>query len=540
MKTAFLFFPYLFLLVCQFLPNPPWFFPVDSFVYCIVALFFIFLQVLVLYGKTKGFVFFKNFEQYKYPDWIIALFFFICLVLFPIRNMNWGDGLLLLETNLLETKLFGFQFTLDEILETVLHSQVSNFLSYLGFSDDPRISYTFLSQLAGIAVIFGFLWTAKENLKSNSLSILILFSSGGILLNFGYAENYTLVTANHLLLYIFVSKYVKTPKDNDLLLYGATILVAVSMLFHLVSGYLVFLLVYLWYFHSPKEKKIKHLVICSLIGFSILLPWFLYFLFFHDPSIDRNSTHLIHPPFYPKNRLISLNHIKEILSVLYWNVSIPSLFLLYQFFFSRTEWKNFLKKPESKVILVAILAFFLHGFFHNPQLGFPADWDLMGFYWLPITFLAHQFWIQSKEIHLEWIPVFLFGTVVVLISATNLNRTNPEKELLWEVTKTTIHSYVAENRTYINTLSKDDKKFFAKGDFLFYKGQTITNQLCDFPEKLDIIREMKAHRANWKKGFEDEKFRSKDVLGQFLTEATKTNIKYIKSLEVNKICHPQL
>ncbi|TGM73196.1 dolichyl-phosphate-mannose--protein mannosyltransferase [Leptospira mtsangambouensis] len=540
MKTAFLYVPYLFLLVCQFLPNKPWFFPANSLVYIVIALFFIFLQSVVLYGKTKGLVFFKNLEQYKYPDWIVAFIFFVCLVLFPIRNMDWGDGLLLLETNLLETKLFGFQFTLDEILETVLHSLGSNFLSNLGFSDDPRISYTFLSQLAGICVIFGFLWAARENLKSNSLSILILLSSGGILLNFGYAENYTLVTANHLFLYIFVSKFVKNPKGNDLLLYGATALVAISMLFHLVSGYLVILLVYLWYFHSPKEKKIKHLIVCSFIGFSILLPWFLYFLFLHDPSIDRNSTHLIHPPFYPKSRLISLNHIKEILSVLYWNVSIPSLFLLYQILFSRSEWKNFFRLPESKVTVVAIFAFFLHGFFHNPQLGFPADWDLMGFYWLPITFLTHQFWIHSKEIHFEWIPVFLFGTVIVLVSAVNLNKTNQKKEILWEVTKTTIHSYVAENKDYIKTLSKEDKKFFAKGDFLFYKGQVITKQLCDFPGKLDIIREMNTHRTNWKKGFEDGRFQSKDVLSQFLTEATKTNIKYIKSLEVNRICHPQL
>lgn len=128
--------------------------------------------------------------------------------------MDWGDGLLLLETNLLETKLFGFQFTLDEILETVLHSQVSNFFTFLGFPEDPRISYTFLSQIAGIGILFGFLWSANKNHKSNIVSILILLSSGGILLTFGYAENYTLVTACHLLLYIFVSRYVQTQKTT--------------------------------------------------------------------------------------------------------------------------------------------------------------------------------------------------------------------------------------------------------------------------------------------------------------------------------------
>lgn len=540
MKTAFFYIPYLFVFLSQFLQTKPWFFPGDRNVYITTSILFLFLQFIILYLKSNNNRFVINWKSYTPANWIIAILFFVGLIIFPVRNMDWGDGLLLLETNLLETKLFGFQFTLDEIIETVLHSQVSNVLSKLGFSDDPRISYTILSQVAGIGVIFGFLWTAKENLKSNSLSILILLSSGGILLTFGYAENYTLVTASHLLLYIFISEYVKNPKDNDLLLYGATTLVAISMLFHLVSGYLVLLLAYLWYEHSPKEKKIKHLLLCGLIGFSILIPWFVYFLFFHDPAIDRNSTHLIHPPFYPKNRLVSLNHIKEILSVLYWNASVATLFLLHQIIFYQSEWKNFIKRPESKVIAVSIFAFFLHGFFHNPQLGFPADWDLMGFYWLPIVFLAHQFWIQSKENKIEWVPPFLFGTTIVMISAITLNKTNPDKEILWDVTKTTIQSYVSENKKYIDSLPKEDKKFFAKGDFLFYKGVTITKKLCDFPTKNEIIRKMESHRKDWKQGFETGSFLSKEKLGQFLTEATKTNIEYIKSLEVNKICHPKI
>ncbi|EOQ96770.1 dolichyl-phosphate-mannose-protein mannosyltransferase [Leptospira wolbachii serovar Codice str. CDC] len=540
MKTAFLYLPYLFLLGCQFFPTKPWFLPGERIVYITFSIFFILLQSIIIYGKKTNNRLLVGWERYSPPNWILASLFFVFLVLFPIRNMDWGDGLLLLETNLLETKLFGFQFTLDEILETVLHSLVSNLLSGFGFSEDPRVAYTFLSQLAGIGMLSGFLWTAKKNQKSNRASILVLLSSGGILLTFGYAENYTLVTVCHLLLYIFVIRFVQNPKDNDLLLYGATALVAVSMLFHLVSGYLVILLGYLWFIHSPKDKKFKHLIVSTIIGFSILLPWFLYFLYFHDPAIDRNSTHLIHPPFYPKNRLVSLNHIKEILAVLYWNTAIATLFLFYQFFFFKKEWQVFVQRPETKTIFVACFAFFLHGFFHNPQLGFPADWDLMGFYWLPITVLAHQFWIQSKEISLEWIPPFLFGTMIVIFSAITLNKENSNKEILWEVTKSTIQSYVIENKSYIDNLPKEDKKFFAKGDFLFYKGEMITNKLCDFPAKNEIIRKMNLHRREWKQGFATGSFRSKEVLGQFLTEATKTNVEYIKSLEVNKICHPKL
>lgn len=538
MKYLYLYIPYLFILLAQWFPKKPWFFPANQNTYVVIAIFFLGLQTALLIAKKKKYVNEILNTRYLPQNWLIASMFFLFMLCFPILNRSWGDGLLLLETNLLETKLFGFQFTLDEILESILHSQLTNLLSVFQLSEDPVVSYSILSYTAGVFFLASFLWLGKN--KSNNLSIFILLSSGGFLLTFGYAENYTLVTTIHLGLYLFVHRYSQEPKDNDQLLYGSTILVALSMLFHLVSGYLALLLFYLWYFHSPKEKKVKHLILCTVIGSMILLPWFVYLTLLHDPTVDRNSTHLIHPPFYPIKRLISMNHFKEFFSVLYWNVFLSSFYLVYQWLFEKEKWKNFIKQPNHRLMFVATFAFVLHGLIHNPQLGFPADWDLMGFYWLPITFLAFLYWNEENLIHWKWIPVLLFGVTIMIVSAIELNKTNPKDELVWEITKKAIDTYAKENRTLIESLPKEEKKFFAKGDFLFFKGEHITKQLCDFPNKQSLIDTMKQHRKDWKEGFLKGSFRSKETLSAFLTEATKTNVIYLKSLEANTICHPLL
>ncbi|TGL59905.1 dolichyl-phosphate-mannose--protein mannosyltransferase [Leptospira jelokensis] len=538
MKSLILYIPYIFVFVSQMLPAKPWFFPGESSTYISLSIVFFSIQSILLYGKSKKGWNLQWIETFFPPNWSIAGFYFLFMLLFPLRNRNWGDGLLLLETNLLETKLFGFQFTLDEILESILHSNLTQVLNYFHISDDPVVSYAILSYAVGVFFLFGFLILGKQ--KPKDLSILILLSSGGILLGFGYAEHYTLVTAVHLGLYLFLYRFAKDPKDCNTLLYGSTSIVALAMLFHLVSGYLVILLVYLWVTHSPKEKKIQHLFYCTILGTLILFPWFLYFSIFHDPTVDQNSTHLIHPPFYPMKRWISLNHVKEISSVLIWNVFFSAFYLLYQWTFQKETWKHFVSKPNHQTLFVVVFCFFLHGFFHNPQLGFPADWDLMGFYWLPITVLAFLFWKEKTKLEWEWIPVLVFSVLLVMVSAFTLNKSNTKDDLVWEITKKAIHKYSEENQLLIQSFPKEEKKFFAKGDFLFFKGEYITNQLCDFPEKELLKSQMMDHRKNWKAGFLSGKFKVKTELNAFLTEATKTNVLYLKSLEANTICHPKL
>ncbi len=106
--------------------------------------------------------------------WVLVLAYFAFVILFPIRNMNWGDGLVLLETNLFETKLFGFQFTLDEIGETVVHSFLLRIFGFIGLGDDPRYSYRLLSNVSGIILAFVLLKKLRDKSMIESIGILFV------------------------------------------------------------------------------------------------------------------------------------------------------------------------------------------------------------------------------------------------------------------------------------------------------------------------------------------------------------------------------
>ncbi|MDF3820606.1 dolichyl-phosphate-mannose--protein mannosyltransferase [Leptospira sp. 96542] len=539
MKLLFLSFPYLLCLVHIFFFPNVWYFPQNKIWLLGATNIFFALQLIVYLNKKFNWVSYQNFsfDFIKKYNWILLTFYFVFLILHPIRNMSFGDGLLLLETNLLETTIFSFQFTLDEIFETISHSLLLKILVSLGWDNDPRIVYGFLSSFAGIVLVFILL---KEETEKKSLGLYFFLSAGGFLLFYGYSENYTLVSLIHFTLYFKILYWLRNEsKNKNLLLYGATAFVSIAILFHLVSGYLSLLLFYLWYQHSPKHSKPKHLIVSTLLGLLIILPVFFYFIFLHNPSIDSNSTHLIHPPFYPKQRLVSINHFKEILSVLYFNTGIPILFLLYGYFFHHNSWRTFIQKEEYKILFVASFCFFLHGFFHNPQLGFPADWDLMGFYWIPITYLAYSFWNEMENKPKEFLPILFFGVSLTILSGMSLSKEDPNKEELWKLTKDLIVNYANDNSKFIASLDKKDKKFYTKGDFLFYKAAEITKRMCPFDLQGSIIERMENHRFYWNLAFKNGLFKDKNELQVFLTEATKTNVMYLKSLEVNKICHPK-
>ncbi len=103
-------------------------------------------------------------------------------------------------------------------------------------------------------------------------------------------------------------------------------------------------------------------------GLKSLLRTEFYFFTLRQAWI-HGVTHLIHPPFYPIQRLISLNHIKEILSVFYFSVSPGIFFILYIYFFYREDWNRAIQKKENIALLFGVLSFLFHGFFLEPSIG---------------------------------------------------------------------------------------------------------------------------------------------------------------------------
>jgi hypothetical protein len=100
-------------------------------VLAVVFLFFLVLTYKFQKTLSNSLSEFESFFNRYRVIFLISLF--ILMLVFPFRNLDWGDGIILLETNLLETKLFGSQIAMDEILETVIHSFMFRFLSFIEF-----------------------------------------------------------------------------------------------------------------------------------------------------------------------------------------------------------------------------------------------------------------------------------------------------------------------------------------------------------------------------------------------------------------------
>ena len=190
--------------------------------------------------------------------------------------------------------------------------------------------------------------------------------------------------------------------------------------------------------------------------------------------------------------------------------------------------------------ILSALAFFCNGFFINPMLGFPADWDMIGFYWIPLAYIAYLLLTQIPELRLQLLPLVFFSLALQILQARELSKENIQNEKLIKLTQALVFEYVSENKTLIESLPKSDKKFYAKTDFFLYKAKKISERMCEFPAKQNLITELIRLRNLFRSETASGKLKDKIWIKEFLAEATKGNTFYIKSLEANKLCHLEL
>lgn len=487
-----------------------WFFFGNQLTLLLATQFFIFFTILLMNYTKKIYLL----EKFLYPTGLIySILFFI----FPIKNLNLGDGLLLLENLLLETKVFGFQFTLDEILESLIHSKLYSLLG-----GDPRFTYYLLSSIAGTLFILLLIKFLKRN-NMGLLEFLLFLSSGGMFLFHGYVENYTLTTLL-ITIYIFTT-YANIQNDNKnlSLLVPSALLAIIAVSFHLVAGYLIFSLIYLAWNFSDRDKFIKNSVISSIIAISILITFLSYFLFFADPPADRTSTIIFHPPFYSLKGMISLNHFYEIIGVLIFNAMPAFGVILFIWVNNEKIFKEFFIKKENQFLISVFGGFVLHALIHTPQLGFPADWDLMGFYWLPLTMIAALLLGKVEIIYKNVLfPFIIFLLIIHLINMIELNKPDKTKEMkLISITKL-INQY-SEIIPNISHLPANQKKFYIKTDFFLYR----TGEILKEAGLSEMLKEKNQFKKELDKYFYNNQSTNKIWLTNYLKRLTAFHIKYL-------------
>lgn len=418
----------------------------------------------------------------KYQSIVLSFIFlpsFLFMVFFPIQNLNLGDGVILLEHVALEAKIFGFHLTMDEILEAMIHSIL--YAKYSNLFESPMEVYRLISTLFGLCAL-GILFYYFRKFKMNLSSYLLILSSGGIYLFHGYSENYTIITT---FLWVYILFVVNTIKANEIRNLKALIpicfIACLLILLHLVSGYLVFSLIFLCYHFSDRGKFFKNALVSTLFSLLILLPIFLYFTLFSEVRFDFTQTHLTNPKFYPLSKIISKTHFRDILFCVIGSAFLGSMVLFYVFIFYKEKLISLLKKPEYQFLGFVLFGFMIHGFVHYPQLGFPADWDLLAFFWSPIVFIAAFLLTDlinvednpNKPINYlayELIALFVFSILIFGINAIYLNRPDLEKmhELKSSIERVNVFSKTEES-SYLKQVKPEYKKFYLKVSFFLFE-----------------------------------------------------------------------
>lgn len=440
------------------------------------------------------------------------------LLLFPIRDVRLGDGILLLENMSLETAIYGYQLITDEILEGFIHSLTHNV-----FKTDPRLSFQIWSSLAGILLI-GLLGKYYWNRKNGFLSFFLVVSSGGFLLFYGYVENYSLTTAYLIVTTIFISHNVE--KENKISPYILGILAALGASMHLVFGYTIFAFVYLTWILSENKKEFilnsfkSGIVACLLLSFI-----FGYFFFFSDLRIDLSMSHVTTHKFYPIKRWFSTQHFKEIVFCLLFT-SLPSVFtFLSVFLFEREVLKDFLPTKLGKYLLFLLLGFFLHAFWHNPQLGFPADWDLMSFYWSILAIISIKL-IERTSLNLSHLKLaFFFCFLWLQSTAFFLNKESSETQEKISQIQKNISEFREVYLKNPQNIEPKHRKFHLHTSYFFFR--TLKElEKRQAPELLlnsgkILLTEFESRGGNY----------SKEWKKDFLLRSTRFHEEYLKFIE---------
>lgn len=306
----------------------------------------------------------------------------LCVGIFFLLRSNYlnPDALEFEEKFLRDVPLLGAHVTHDEMWELYLHSRFWLFTSQR-FGWGVVLSYQVLSVLAGGIFVFLLLKYCRLVQTQWALAFFMLVCSGGFMqLFFGDVENYTLASAC-IMAYFYASALFF--KGKLPLVVPATIL-ALAMTFHLLAGFFLPSLAYLFY--RALRRKQDGGIFLAFAGFCSVIGLTLVFFHFNGLPIQNLFQHS-HAFGAVKNPLwylapVSLDYFWQ-----QFNLGLllfPGAVLLLPLLF----WQRIACNPVNIHLILASLAMFLFQWLWRAQLGVYADWNLYAAGALTISLLV--------------------------------------------------------------------------------------------------------------------------------------------------------
>lgn len=340
-------------------------------------------QVDALVGKVQKALFSKTIH--------IIVFGILCVTLFFLLRNNFinCDGQAFTEKFHRDVAVNGAHVTHDEMWELYVHSRFWYYTNrFFGWS--VTFSYQVLSSIAGGVFIFFLLRFCRRLLPSNPLGLFLIIVSGGYMqIFFGDVENYTL-TAVFILLYFYFSLACIRGERHIIL---PSSILAIAVTFHLLAGFLLPSLVFLYWLES---KKRRYREMWSGIASFVLIVGLtlLFFHFNHLPIRDLfwrshvfgHGGHIFRMLAKP-----SVYYYLKIVNLLF--LLVPALILIVPLFlFGLIKWNSF-------NIYMAVACVFMMGyiFIWEASLGVYNDWNMFANVSIPFSIFTGYNVLKSER-----------------------------------------------------------------------------------------------------------------------------------------------
>lgn len=331
--------------------------------------------------------------------WRVHLFIWITAIFAGVLFFLFSTGFINPDAQSFERKfnrvvpVLGAHVTHDEMWELFFHSRFWLYTNQ-NYGLDVNFSYRVVSSVMGAVFILTLLYYVRQKLISEWLGFALLICSGGYMqLFFGDVENYTM-TAVFVFLYLWIADLYVQNKVN---LWLPCLLLVVAMSFHLLSGFLLPSLAYLFYL-SYQKKHIKEIILGILLMTGLMVANLIFFTNYGLPIENLwTSSFASGQGGNYQDYIVTPNLIYyiEILNILF--LIAPFLILMIPLiFFKRIIWNE-----NNLFLLFSIVGMFCLLFGWKAQLGVYNDWNLYAITALPISLFIWNNFMNIPDIELK-------------------------------------------------------------------------------------------------------------------------------------------
>ncbi len=282
----------------------------------------------------------------------------------------------------------------------------------------------------GLSIYFMFLISqiiSEDNIK-RFIVFIAAFFSGMLLLFFGYAEYYPIITVFMTGFIYFSIKFFKTGRG----LIAAWLFLIVGIALHLQMAVFVPAALFMTFSRGNGLIIYKRFKKFIWIVISLIFIFCLYILiskYTTDLSIEDIFLPLFSgKPVYPEYAILSVPHLLDILNE--FILVSPLLFLL--ILIGGNNLKNILKNKTAIFFGLSAIGTLLFLFVIDPKLAFPRDWDLFSISCFPLMLLSVTLINKNCIDHIRKliIPISLILSIYSLpFLLTNLHLDRSEKYL---------------------------------------------------------------------------------------------------------------